>query len=243
MSQSFFSWNGVDCRAKGVLLQTPLPIIRGEERVEHVTIPGRSGELTLTEGEKIFQSYIQTASIAVRGGHRVRDVINWLTGAGELITSSEPDRKQQARVIGAITLEKHSNSLDWWRGSVQFYCNPLKEKLIAATETITASGSSVLIEGDVPARIRMTVTCTGDGSGGRADTVITVAGQTITVTGNSAGTVFIVDSDAAIVTNAAGTTDWTKWSSGDFPILPPGENTFTGSGWSQIIIEKRERFL
>lgn len=243
MGQSFFTWNGVDCRSKGILLLSPLPIIRGEERIEHVTIPGRSGELTLTEGERIFQSYIQTANIAVKGGHRIREVINWLTGSGELTTSSEIDKKQQARVIGAITLEKHSRSLDWWEGNVQFYCNPLKEKLAEESETITSIGSSILIEGDVPARIRMTVSCTGDGQGGTADTVITVAGQTLTVVGNSSTTVFISDSDAAIITNATGTTNWTKWSSGDFPILPPGINTFTGSGWSKIIIDKRERFL
>lgn len=243
MGQSFFTWNGVDCRSKGILLLSPLPIIRGEERIEHVTIPGRSGELTLTEGERVFQSYIQTANIAVKGGHRIREIINWLTGAGELTTSSEIDRKQQARVIGAVTLAKHSRSLDWWEGTVQFYCYPLKEKLTEETETITPSSNSILIEGDVPARIRMIVVCTGDGEGGPADAVITAAGQTFTVADCNSTTWFIADSETCIVTNAQGTSNWTKWASGDFIILPPGEHTFAGTGWSQIIIDKRERFL
>ena len=30
---------------------------------------------------------------------------------------------------------------------------------------------------------------------------------------------------------------------GGFPVLLPGENSVTGSGWSAAIIEKRERYL
>lgn len=241
--ESYFIWNDVDCRAMGVYLRGPVAKIKPEERVQHVTIPGRPGELTLLEGDGIYNSYIQSVSVRVKGGHRVNDVINWLKGEGYVTFGNEPDKRQKARVIGAVTLAKLSRNLDIWIGEVQFYCNPLKEKLEIETATITPSAPGLLILGDVPARIKMTVSCTGDGQGGTADTVITVAGQTFTVVGNSSTTVFIADSDAAIVTNAPGTTNWTKWSLGDFPILPPGLNTFSGSGWSQIVVEKRERFL
>jgi phage-related protein len=40
--------------------------------------------------------------------------------------SGEPDRKQAARVIGAITLNRISRNMDKWQGEVQFYCQPLK---------------------------------------------------------------------------------------------------------------------
>ena len=72
MGQSFFIWKGADCRSKGVTVAAPAQIVRGEERVSHVTIPGRAGELTLTEGDDIYQSYIQTMTIQVKGGFRVR---------------------------------------------------------------------------------------------------------------------------------------------------------------------------
>ena len=82
MAQLFFVWNGKDCRSMGVTLRRPVPIVRPEERVQHVEIPGRSGDLTYTEGENIFNSYIQTAEICVTGGFRVREVYKWLRGSG-----------------------------------------------------------------------------------------------------------------------------------------------------------------
>ena len=43
--------------------------------------------------------------------------------------------------------------------------------------------------------------------------------------------------------NAAKTALLTKDSTGEFPVLEAGNNTVTGSGWSSIEIEKRERYL
>ena len=68
MGQSYFIWKNKDCRSMGVKLSGPVPIVRPEERVEHVQIPGRSGDLTETEGAEVYNSYIQTASILVHGG-------------------------------------------------------------------------------------------------------------------------------------------------------------------------------
>ena len=69
----------------GVIMRGPAAIVRPEERVQHVTIPGRTGDLTELEGENIYNSYIQTVSISVRGGFRVRDIYKWLRGEGYVI--------------------------------------------------------------------------------------------------------------------------------------------------------------
>ena len=141
MGQSFFIWKNADCRAMGVQLSGPVPIVRPEDRVQHTQIPGRSGDLTETEGQDVYNSYIQTASILVPGGFRVRDIYNWLRGSDYVTFSGEPDRRQPARIIGAITLNKHSHNLDWWTGEVQFYCQPLKQLLTqAAKECGTSFG-------------------------------------------------------------------------------------------------------
>ena len=52
MGQSYFIWKNKDCRAMGVKLSGPVPIVRPEERVEHVQIPGRSGDLTELDQQK-----------------------------------------------------------------------------------------------------------------------------------------------------------------------------------------------
>ena len=237
MKESFFIWNGVDCRAMGMKLAGPVAIVRPEERIRHVEIPGRSGDLTETQGANVFNSYIQTASILVHGGYRVHEIYRWLKGAGFVTFSGEPDRKQAARIIGAITLNKQSRNLDWWAGEVQFYCQPLKELLSEAKVTITSSGSTVRNNGDVACRPMWKVTPSSTSA------TITIGGSTFTVTGTTSGTVIWIDSDTMEVWNAAKTALLTKDSTGAFPVLAAGNNTVTGSGWSSIEIEKRERYL
>lgn len=227
----------MDCRAFGVRMSGPAPIVRGEERVNHVTIPGRPGELTLTEGEGIFHSYIHTISISVRGGYHVRDVYNWLKGSGYITFSGEPDRRQKARVIGALTLTKISRNMDRWAGEVQFYCEPLKELLNPAVTEITSSGSSVMNAGDVRSKPKITATASG------TSMTITANGKTLTITGMTSNNQYIIDCEAGMVTNAAGDENLTANSSGNFPELAPGANTVTGSGWSKLVFDRRERFL
>ena len=221
----------------GVKLQGPVPIVRPEERVQHVEIPGRSGDLTELEGENIFNSYIQTATIMVQGGYRVREIYNWLKGAGYITFHGEPDRKQRARIVGAITLNKHSRNLDWWVGEVQFYCQPLKQKLTEDTVTITSSGSNVMNAGDVESRPKITAKASG------SSMTITAGGKSLTITGLTSGSEYIIDSEIMEVSNAARTALLTKDSIGSFPVLNPGSNSITGSGWSKLVIDRRERFL
>ena len=237
MGQSYFIWKNADCRSKGVTLGAPAQIIRGEERVNHVTIPGRAGELTLTEGDDIYQSYIQTVSIQMRGGMRVREILDWLKGDGYITFSGEPDRRQKARVIGAVSMNRHSRNSDYWTGEVQFYCEPLKELLTPATAEITSSGSTVMNAGDVKRRPKITATASS------TSMTITANGKTLTITGLTSSSQYIIDCEAGMVTNAAGTENLTANSSGSFPELMKGANTVTGSGWSKLVFERRERFL
>ena len=237
MGQSFFIWNGIDCRSKGVIMRGPAAIVRAEERVKHVEIPGRAGDLTETEGEDIFNSYIQTVSISVKGAFNVRNIYSWLRGAGFVTFSGEPDRKQAARVIGAITLNRVSRNIDHWAGEVQFYCQPLKQMLQENKVTISSSGSTVRNNGDVTARPLWKVTASA------ATVVVSAGGKTITCTDYTSGQVLLIDSDTMTIYNSNQSADWTKWSSGNFPVLLPGANEITGSGWSSIEIEKRERYL
>ena len=234
--QSFFIWNGTDCRSKGIYLSGSAPIVRPEERVEHVTIPGRSGDLTEIEGEHIYNSYIQTVTIHVKSAFRVKEVYQWLRGSGYVTFSGETNRRQKARVIGAITLEKASRNLDIWVGEVQFYCQPLKEKIIDPAVELTGGGT-VKNTGDVEARPHWRIKAS-------ASTVtLTVNGADFVLTGVTSGNWYRIDSESLTVTNNAGTTSVTKKSSGEFPVLAVGDNTIGGSGWSNIEITRRERFL
>ena len=243
MSQLFFVWNGIDCRSMGVTLRSTVPIVRPEERVQHAEIPGRSGDLTYTEGEDIYNSYIQTAEITVKGGYRVREVYRWLRKSGYVTFHGEPDKRQKARIIGAVTLNKVSRNLDKWAGEVQFYCQPMKELLQETNIDITSSGTTINNNGDVNAKpllhvkasgTSLTITVTGTG---------TPAENAITVTGLTADQWIFIDCETMTIWNSDGTIQMTLQGSGNFPILAPGANTVTGSGWSKIEMNKKERFL
>lgn len=237
MGKSYFIWNGMDCRNMGITLAGPVAIVRPEERVTHIEIPGRSGDLTQLEGENVFNSYIQTATIQVKGGYRVRDAYRWLRGSGYVTFSGEPDRRQPARIIGAITLDKHSHNLDTWVGEIQFYCQPLKELLQSKTDEITTSGSTIYNSGDVTEKPKITMTASATTAS------ISIGGNSILMTGITSGVKYVLDSEVQEMVTLSGGTSVTKLTVGEFPIIPVGSQTVTGTGWSKLEIERRERFL
>ena len=238
MGASYFIFKGVDSRSMSIVSGGAAPLIRAEERVEHVTIPGRSGDLTVTEGEKIFNSYIQTYPISVRGSENKRRVMDWLTGEGFVTFSTDPDRRQKARVIGAVTLNKISKNMDAYTGEIQFYCSPLKEEISDAAVTLTAAGT-VMNSGDVEAGPKITVTCAAG-----ATVVITAGGGTFTVNlDGRSDTGCVIDSEAEMVTSLDGTVNLTALSSGPFPRLQAGIVSIGGSGWTRLSIERRCCFI
>lgn len=239
MGQSYFIWKGIDCRSMGVYLRGPAPIVRAEERIRHVEIPGRSGDLTETEGNDIYNSYIQTVSIGVKSNVQVRNVFKWLRGAGTVTFSGEPDRKQQARVIGAITLNRVSRNIDNWAGEVQFYCQPYKERIYEDSVTLTSSGT-LYNDGEAPEKPLITATITA----GSTVTITSSSGTFTLSMSNLTDTQVTIDCEAEEVTAANGTKILTGRSNGAFPIIAPGVNvTIGGSNWSQLVIERRRRYL
>ena len=244
MPQSFFVWNGVDCRAMGITMRGPAPIIRPEERVKHTQIPGVSGDLTETEGENIYNSYIQTVSFSVAGGYRVNEVYKWLRGSGYVTFSGEPDKRQQARVIGAITLNRISRNMDRWSGEAQFYCQPLKERLSETAEAVTPSGSSIRNNGDVISRPLIKVIVTGGTAFGIAVSGTgTPSVNGITASGLTNGATYWLDSETMEMLNSDKTATLTAKTTGNFPVLGIGSNVVTFAGLSSVEILKRERFL
>lgn len=236
MGQSYFIWNDIDSRSMGIVMANAAAIMRGEERVQHVTIPGRAGELTLTEGDGIYQSYIQSVEMSVRGGFRVRDVYDWLKGSGFITFSGEPDRKQAARVIGAITLEKISKNMDAWRGQVQFYCEPMKQLITSRSDTVS-NGSTVNNTGDVTEHPLISFVA------GSTSATIGCGGRTLTMTGLTQNSAYLIDSESEMLLTEDRSTNLTANTSGGFPVLNPGSNTFSCTNASSVTIYRRERFL
>ena len=65
----------------------------------------------------------------------------------------------------------------------------------------------------------------------------------MTISGLTSGNDYIIDSEITEVCTADRSALLTENSQGDFPRLAQGSNTITGSGWSKLVIDRRERFL
>lgn len=227
-----FTWNGWNCRDMGIRLREMPPIIRPEERIQHVTIPGRSGELTLAEGEDVYNSYIQTIPLAVKTEAAVRSVESWLRGSGVVSFSGQPTLQQAARVINAVTFTKHGRNSAWWDGEVQFYCNPIKYLISEEDVTLTESGQSITSTGTLEAFPLITI----HGSG---TVTIRIWDRTLTIPEATDG--MIVDCENQWI--LTGGVPIMNACSGRFPKLLPGENIITFTGASSLTVAPRSRYI
>jgi len=229
----FFTWKGTRSDAMHILYNERTPIIRPEERVNHITIPGRAGELTQVEGENIFNSYIQTKTITVEGKENVQAAETWLKGSGAVSFDCQPELQQQARVINAVTFQRHSKNANFYTGEVQFYCEPIKRLRAEEDITVTASGTALDNPGTLPAFPEIRI----EGSGAVS---VSIGGKTMIIPECVRG--WTADSENQWILEN-GVPQMNAWR-GEFPQIPTGESTilFTGN-ITKLTITPRWRYL
>ena len=233
MADRYFIWNGVNSSTKHIIMNDRAPIIRPEERVNHVTIPGRSGELTQVEGDDIFSSYIQSLAVTVEGKTNVPAAEAWLRGDGYVTFDTQPTLKQRARIINAVTFQRHSRNADYYTGDVQFYCDPVKYQTTEEGITVTSSGTTLTNPGTLPAFPLMAITGSGAVS-------ITIDGKQLIIPELTTGWVADCENQWILASNVPQMNAWT----GEFPAIPVGSSTITFSGSiTKIEITPRWRYL
>lgn len=242
---SYFIFNGVDSRSYGIRCEQCAPVMRPEERVENVKIPGREGDVTLTEGEDIYDAYMQNIKFSVPESHRDA-VIGWLRGEGMVTFSTEPDMEQPARVVKQIVLDRFG-ILNWFSGEVVFYVQPYKKRTRGDLNMLTLADEDTIVNrGTVASRPIILV------DAGNDDFSVTIGGSTIVVSASEheeledgdiweidcdTMEVFIVNEDGEIVESA------TQYSSGSFPPIPKGTSTVRITGVDEITILPNFRYL
>lgn len=238
---SYFVWNGINSRDMGIYLDAPAPVMRGKERTVDVKVLGRAGTLTLTEGEDIYEPYTQ--QLILRAREDAHPVSKWLRGEGWVTFSPEPERKQRARVINQTSFKRVSRHLNWYEGTVQFYCQPLK-RAVHEAEYAIISTASVTNLGDVTERPVITLTgAYGDITlGFKNGDVI----EPLYINGldESYGGC-VVDGEARQLLSLDGQTLLTNLTSGAFPFIEPGVAQFRmmGSTTGTATIGRRQKWL
>ena len=233
MALHYLKWKGINSSTKHCRVRNRMPIIRPQERVSHITIPGREGELTQLEGENIYEPYIQTAEMSVVGLGNVQAAETWLTGSGMVTFDSQPGLQQSARIINAVTFEKHSRNVDTWHADVQFYCDPIKSDPNETDINVTSSGTTLTNPGTLPAFPLMEITGSGTVS-------ITIAGKQLIIPSLTSG--WVADCKNKWIL-ASGVPQFNAWQ-GVFPQIPVGTSTITFTGSiTKIKITPRWRYL
>ena len=232
----FFIWKGKNSYADfGLYVKSFPEHVRPQERHQVVEIPGKTGSMTLLEGNDVYESYPANMVVIVKNKTEKDRIIAWLRGSGEMIVSNDLDKARHARIVGEVLFDWEGSLLV---GTIPFLFQPYRtSRYPEQTDRITVTGASATIRnpGDVASRPKVQITGSGNNK-------ITIGGMEMYFNGIS-GTI-VVDCDAGIITK-----DGALWSgngiysAGDFWEIPVGSCTITQTGSMSIVIDPGWRWL
>ena len=229
----WFEWNGKRCTEYGIHVSEQPPLTLPAERVTFTDVPGRSGSLTTTEGEYVYEDMVLTAQCFIESGARVPEIAAWLRGSGTVIFANRPEGYYEARIINQIPFEKILRGNPHRTFAVNFRCKPFWYAESAPAITVTQSGSFVTNPGNVYAEPVITVY--GSGS------ITLMVGMSIADLSGIAGSITL---DTPLMEAYSGVTSMNSAMNGEFPVLLPGANAISWTGnVSRVVVEPHWRYL
>lgn len=109
---NWFEWNGVRSTDYGIIVLNQPPIMSAKERLSQVTIPGRSGTLTVREGPNVFDDITYSVSCTMDdsldtlGNDIPSQIASWLRGYGRVCFANRPHAYWFGRVTNQIQFDK-----------------------------------------------------------------------------------------------------------------------------------------
>ena len=101
---NYFIFKGINSNSfSGLVVNTLPPITKPQKRVETQEIDGVDGEIVTELG---YSAYDKEIIITLLNHDNIDEIITWLSGSGELITSLEPDKFYKCRIIDEIDYER-----------------------------------------------------------------------------------------------------------------------------------------
>ena len=185
----WFEWNGVKCTASPYnmhVLSQP-NIVSPLERIEQVTIPGRSGTLTLAEGDNIYDDIALSCSCVIDDPNsasndtlmsRISAITGWLKGSGTVKFATRPGGYYKGRIANQISFEKAVQGNPHRLFSVQFHCEPFFYYDSGKTAITDVSGL-ITNPGNIPSQPLITLS---KASGKDEGTIMLLNGNTMIVT-------------------------------------------------------------
>lgn len=188
--------------------------ISPKRRDEAITISGRHGTLTATDGT--FEPYILQAEFIVKDLSKTDKICSHFKGEGDLIFSNNLDRKYKARVNNQIEFSRIIRSLK--RFTVEFEVQPFMYEAAPAPRTLTEP-TSILNIGTFESEPIITVY-------GQGDITLTINNLNLILNGIDGE----ITLNSEILNAYKDTLSLNNKMSGDFPIFSVGENVISWTG-------------
>lgn len=223
--RDWFDWNGVRCTTYGIHVSQQPPITFAGERVTFTDVPGRSGSLTVLEGEDVYSDITMTAQCFITDESQIAAIGAYLKGGGNVTFANRPEGYYKARIINQIPLEQVMRGRLNKNFAVNFRCKPF---LYVPNETPIHKtvGGNITNGGNVYSEPIIKVTGSGD--------VTLMVGTTIIELTGIDGHIIINSElqEAYKITDAqTGTaTLQNDKMAGEFPRLTPGLNGISWTG-------------
>lgn len=123
----FFPDSGgmIDSRELSIHIEHMPDIKRAPERIEKIVVPGRSGTLTKTEGENIYDSYPDAFDIVALDESKIQSIQRLLRGNGKIIFSNEPQYRYTVSITDGLSFNRFFRK--WRRATLSMEKQPFKE--------------------------------------------------------------------------------------------------------------------
>jgi phage-related protein len=220
----WFDFAGVRSTSLGVYVEKFPDITLPEERTDFKPIPGRSGSLTLLEGEAVYDDIsLPAIECFVRDLSNLDQISAWLRGSGDLVLGNMPNRCYKATLANQIGLSQVMRGRQHRRFPAVFRCSPYRYiHPQPSPKTLTSSPGSIANPGTAEAYPLITIVGSGDVTLTIGDKVLTVSGLASQVT---------YDTETGFALDGSGNDLTQTVSLGEWPLaIPPGTHAVSWIG-------------
>lgn len=212
----WFSWNGVRSTEYGVYVEKLPPVTIAKERTSYEEVTGRSGSITMLEGDCVYEDVVLAMDCWMREGADASAIAAWLRGNGKLRMPNRPNGYYVGRLNGQIEMDKVIPARDHRRFTLIWRCRPFLRLDDPEVKTYATSGGILQNPGTAPGLARITITGSGYFS-------MTIGMQTVFFRGVEGG--IILDPELCDAFTLDGALLANDWMDGDFfDRIQPGEN-------------------
>ena len=218
MVKPYFIWQNTSSLTMGLWLSQYPDFVRPSERVSRITIPGRAGVLTVSEGSQVYEPISLTCRVQTTRDADADALQAWLSGRGLVIFGNQSTRAYMAHITEEVVFTKISNSL--MEANIQFECEPFKRQYPAEADVVLSAAGTVTNPGNVEAYPVITIA-------GSGDIELTVNDGTFAI--DDADTSVTLDCGARLAMGKDGENILER-TSGEFPVLLAGNNAISWTG-------------